>query len=437
MSQRSTAAPDRVVEGGFSPRITPPYLIGVYLAINAIRDAYLVLDGPNCFPAKTPVIEGNHDWFSTLTNVVGLQRCVTTQVAPSTVIFSREVQMLEIVDAITGLEGTGDVFVSARPMAALTGTDYKRVCRVASERTGRRVVFVPARSLQDDWLGGYEETLLAYAKALDLGGAAPDARKVAIVGYLFDRHEGDHLGNLDELRRYFAALDLEVETVWLGGERLDDLARVRSAGTIVSLPHGRKAARHLAQSLGAKLVETCLPFGFEATEEFLRDVARAVDREREAERLIESELQRAVPLLEWVIPHVFQNSQLGFIGNPSHLRGFQDIAALLGANVAFAFLTGGRSHCDLPDGREPPRHLFVDPTQGLLLGFIPRQIQERGLDLIVTSNVGTGLGTTPLMEFGYPSYYTHCLAPRPFLGFTGCVGFIDSMANTIRHERLS
>ncbi|HEY3355147.1 MAG TPA: nitrogenase component 1, partial [Polyangia bacterium] len=364
---------------------------------------------------------------------------VTTRVAPSTVIFSREVMINEMIDSMAGLEGAGGIFLSARPMAAVTGEDYERACRQATARTGKPVMYLPPKSLQSDWLGGYEEVLLACAKGLDLAGAAPDPAKVALVGYLWDRNEGDHLGNVQELRRYLEALGLSLETVWLGGERLDDLGRVRDAGTIVSLPHGRAAARHLAERTGAKLVETCLPFGFEATQQFLREVGAATGRAPAAERLIDAELTRAVPLLEWVIPFVFQNSRLGFIGNPSHLRGFRDIAALVGAQVAFAFLTTGPDHPEVHgghNGQPALAHLAYDPTQEDLLRFVPRQIEERGLDLIVTSNVGTPLGRTPIMEFGFPQYYTHTLVPRPFLGFMGCVAFVETMANTIRHARL-
>ncbi len=40
-----------------------------------------------------------------------------------------------------------------------------------------------------------------------------------------------------------------------------------------------------------------------------------------------------------------------------------------------------------------------------------------------------GLAT---VEFGFPSFYTHCLGDRPFLGFRGFLPFVDTLANAVR-----
>ena len=42
------------------------------------------------------------------------------------------------------------------------------------------------------------------------------------------------------------------------------------------------------------------------------------------------------------------------------------------------------------------------------------------------------VGGTPVVELGFPSYFTHALYERPFLGFAGALAFIDSMANELR-----
>ena len=50
----------------FSPRINFPFMHGLYLGINAVRDAYLLVDGPNCSFFKAEHIHGGHDFNSTL-----------------------------------------------------------------------------------------------------------------------------------------------------------------------------------------------------------------------------------------------------------------------------------------------------------------------------------------------------------------------------------
>ncbi|MCX5796971.1 MAG: hypothetical protein NTY77_15875 [Elusimicrobia bacterium] len=429
------AARTPIKEEDYSSVITPPYLLGAYLAINAIPDAVILMDSPPCFPLKTPAIQGNHDWFSTLSTVAGQQRCVTTGAHPDTVVFSRRKVMLSQIETLAKWKGSGGIFVTARPMAACAGEDYPRILREARESTAKKLFFIPAKSLRSSWLGGYEETLLALAQGLDLKAPAPAKDKVAVVGYLFDRHEGDHSGNLAELRRYLGALGLKLETVWLSGQKLADLSRVKNAGLIVSLPYGRKAARVLAERLKVPLVETCLPFGFSATEQFLRDVGKASGRQAKAERLIEAELSRTAPLLEWVIPFVFQDAAIGFVGDPNHLAGLKDIARMLGARLSFAFLTGLASQWPRSEAVEDPVPEF-DPKQKAVLKRLAQEQHEAGLDLLVACNIGTRLPRMPVCEFGYPSYFTHALAPYPFLGFNGCVAFVNSMANTIRHAQL-
>ena len=57
-------------EEDFSMRVAYPYLLGVYLGVNALRDAFLVVEGPDCSYMKTQYIQGNHDWLSTLSSVM-------------------------------------------------------------------------------------------------------------------------------------------------------------------------------------------------------------------------------------------------------------------------------------------------------------------------------------------------------------------------------
>jgi nitrogenase molybdenum-iron protein alpha/beta subunit len=40
------------------------------------------------------------------------------------------------------------------------------------------------------------------------------------------------------------------------------------------------------------------------------------------------------------------------------------------------------------------------------------------------------------MEFGFPSHFFHCLAPRSFLGFRGFLHFVDRMAEHLMAARM-
>lgn len=432
-----TQSPAEQDKPDWSPRITSPYLMGVYLALNAVPDAYLFLDGPSCFPLKSPSIQGNHDWLSELSNVSGHQKCVTTRLHPSTVVFNREKLFLDVLSEMARFEGAGGVFLSARPMAAITSIDYDRVNAMARRHIDKYLMIIPPKSLSSNWLGGYAEAQLAFAKAVNLEGAQPKPGKVAVVGYLWDRNEGDHVGNVRELEHLLAGLDLDLEVVWFSGKTFAELESVKNVSGIISLPYGRKAAKVLGDRLSVPVVEVPVPLGFGGTELFLHEVAKAFGREEQAAALIDRELKQYVPSLEWVIPFVFQNARVGFLGDPHHLGGFADMLQMIGAKLAFAGVTSDRGHCELD--RLPPSvdrsAILFEPTQRFLVDFVPRQIRETGIDLLVSCNVGTKLGNVPITEFGFPSYYTHALAPRPFLGFHGAAALLERMSNTIRYQQ--
>ncbi|MBM4386700.1 MAG: hypothetical protein FJ088_03115, partial [Deltaproteobacteria bacterium] len=286
-----------------------------------------------------------------------------------------------------------------------------------------------------NWLGGYEETLLALARGMDFSKCKPGKKSAAVIGYMFDRGEGDHAGNLMELNRIFDSLGVKIETVWLSGQNYEDLLKVKKAGTIISLPYGRKAAKYIADKMKVPLIETCLPFGFEASGKFIRDAAAAFGKEKKAESLINRELSEAVPKLEWVVPFAFQNSRVGFIGDPNHLDGFLDIAGMLGSRVGFAMLTADRGHYENGSANLPENVVF-EPGVQTLLRNVGREISENGVDLVVASDVSTKLGNTALMEFGFPSYFSHRFVNRPFLFHKGCLAFVESMYNSIRQFEL-
>ena len=232
-------------EEDFSMRVAFPYLLGVYLGVNAIRDAFLVVEGPDCSYMKAQYVQGNHDWLSTLTSVSGYHRIANTALHPSMMTDSREAPLREMLGRVAVRPATGGTLLTTMPMATITGADYDRLCRDVARETGKDVVHVPGLSMSGDWLDGYDRTLRSLARGIDLSGGTPGPRRVAIVGYLWDRNEADHTANLRVLREMCEAVDLELTGVWLSGGSFSDLRSVRDAGTILSLTYCRAAARLL------------------------------------------------------------------------------------------------------------------------------------------------------------------------------------------------
>lgn len=416
----------------FTQRVTFTYMIGVYLAVNAISDLFILVEGPDCSYMKTQYVQGNHDWMSTLTSVSGMHRVANTALHPAHMAGSREEGVQDALLRIARHPEVPAVALTSMPMAFITGADYERLTRFVHDETGKTAIHIPGKSLSGDWLDGYAETLLSLAAQLDISAGRRDDRKVGIVGYLFDRNEEDHTANLRELRRIFDALDLELVSVWLDGSPFENLAAIRDAGTIVSLPYGRKAAKRLARRTGARLVTMPLPFGLAASEQFVRTLGELSGRTREAEAFIDQELSRVVPKLEWLIPFLFQNRNVGFIGEPHVLPGLAEMITMLGGELIYGIITNRALHTRGLEDQVNGTTLLVYPKMKEMMRFVTKQAIERELHLLVTNNVGIMGAHGAILEFGFPSAFRHALYDRPFLSFAGALAFIDSMANALR-----
>lgn len=443
-------------DADLSIRATFPRSIGVSLAINAVPDAYLLIDAPHCAYRRLTYIQGNHDLESTLSLFPGLPRVTNTELTPLRLVTKRDEELVDCLRALAGAPHAAVVLVDAQAMAAITAVDYGRLCRVVSDETGVPVLPVPHRSITSDYLTGYASVLEALAAGLPLE-PKPSGRgsRVALVGYFHDRNEADHRANLKELHRTFEALDLELVAVWLSGRPTRELRRVAEADLILSLPYGRRAARVLARRLGCEHVPVDLPFGLSSSIRFVLTLGAVTGREDAARRFIERELHHVLPKLEWLVPFALTHRRLGYIGDPHLYRGVREIAALVGCTVRLAAFTNlaqpagaaevparevshelpedlralldpGIDHPDL----DPP--ILEYPAVRTLHETLEEMGRNQEIDLLVTNSFGFLTRRMGVLELGFPSYHTHVLYERPYLGFPGFLAFVERMTNSIR-----
>ncbi|MBI4678659.1 MAG: hypothetical protein HY748_13860 [Elusimicrobia bacterium] len=413
-------------------RIDPPYLHGAFLALNAVSDAFFLGDGPDCIRAKAEQIHGRHDLFSTLLSCKGEHRIHYTGVDVFKVAANIEGQIVAGLRRIAARPRCAAVFMGSIPMCTIVGTDYDRILREVFPGGSKPAFLIPPQTgLSGDWLDGYAAVLAAMAEGMDLSGGRPGPEKTAVIGYLMGRNEGDHKGNVAELERMLKALGLDPTSIWLSGSSYEALRQARHAGTIVSLPHGRKAAQVLAERLGVKLVEADLPFGLEASRRFVERLGRELDREAQARKFVEAELAGAAPRLGWVSPPL-KGRRLAYAGDPHYAPGFAEMVEGSGGEVFGMILTGAPRH--LPEGARsrlaarprtafaPLQHEVADVWFGL---------RKKDADLLVGTTMAVEFirPETQWLEFGYPSDYTHFLRNEPFLGFRGGLGFLSRLAN--------
>ena len=411
----------------FTPRRDFPYVHGIFLAVNAISDARILVDGPNCAFFKAEHIAMTHDMRSTLLDVGGVHRVANPDLCADRMAIDHDERFVALLSRLARTEGTGVILVAALPMASVTGPDYEGLAAQIGESVAP-ILILPRRSLDRVWLDGYEDTLSALASALPLPEVRSEPNKVALIGHIYDRNEADQKASVTEMRRLLSALGLDVTSVWLDGGNVASLARAAEAGLLLALPHGRAAAQALAQRTGAKVVEVPIPFGLYATDSFVMAAGEAAGREREARAAVEAGHAEVAPWLEWLIPRRFLFKRLGFAGDPWMMPGFVNIADTLGASVSTLV-----AYCRPLDHFTDECPLPVEPLWEPRVGEVPAQDLVRGIDLFVCNSallreIG---GLVRAVEFGYPSYGYHCCFDAPFLGYRGLLAFADRLSNAI------
>ncbi|MBW2457929.1 MAG: hypothetical protein JRI68_25715, partial [Deltaproteobacteria bacterium] len=143
-----------------------PFLVGVYLATNAIADAVTIVDGPDCAFFKAEFIHGKHDFQSTLLDVTGKHRILPSQVTTDDLATSRGRRATDLARRAAAKPETTLVLVTAMPLVTITGAAPEGLVRELQPELDTDLVAIPGRSLQGDWLSGYEDTLTALAKRL-------------------------------------------------------------------------------------------------------------------------------------------------------------------------------------------------------------------------------------------------------------------------------
>jgi nitrogenase molybdenum-iron protein alpha/beta subunit len=231
-----------------------------------------------------------------------------------------------------------------------------------------------------------------------------------------------------------SSIDLRLVSVWLNGGHFDDLKKIKNAGLIISLPYARKAAAVLAKRLDVPIVETDLPFGIEGTRKWLETVAEYTGKNAECESFIDKRLYECIPRLEWTINYYFLQRKMIYMGDPHLLKGIIGMTGELGMTVRNAVITCKKKHCAGLDSCISTDSIFIDPRLNTLRKKLQELYENERIHLLVGPSDAINLTGSWIayLEFGYPSYFTHALYQRPFLGFSWAMSFIERMANEMR-----
>jgi nitrogenase molybdenum-iron protein alpha/beta subunit len=421
------------IQSSYHIPFTYPFNDGVLLAANAISDLGLIFDGLDCLLLKSERIYNNHDWQSSLLNI-DKHRVVNTLSSLSELAMGEAKNIRRLIADMQSQAHINGLMVSASSKVVLTDPDYDAI-QSDSDAT------VPFFSLKtgdfrDDWLSGYAAATLEIARKLPLDtNCTPKPRSVAIIGYLMDRLEGDHRGNIEEIRELLAGLDLDCCSIWLSGGSLDELAAVAQAETILSMPYAREAANHLSARLGRPLVELSLPIGLDATARWLRILGKHFNRAEAAERLITEGERSALTAVKSAVEPWLQGKRYIMVADPFLIAAASESLAVFGMEPIHLFATTTRSKEELIELNLPDVPLDVDPTSQGIRHFLENCGPE-DLDLIITCTqqyAATFRKRFPTVEFGVPCFFSHDFVSRPFMGYNGVTGMIERIVSRMTY----
>jgi nitrogenase molybdenum-iron protein alpha/beta subunit len=325
-------------------------------------------------------------------------------------------------------------------MCVVTGMQYDLAIRGLPQSLRKKIALLSAPPIgEGDWLFGFDQTLAALVGTLDLRGAKRrPANNVALVGAFPHRMEMDEISNIAELVELLEDMGLNVVSVWPSGAPWEQLERVSQASAIISLPYGRVTARLLAERLGAELIETELPFGLSATRRWISGIGRVLGKRLRSERVVSERLKSVVPNLKWAVQSFMTGRRIVCAGDPHILPGLVEMLSEFGCVVPLAVVVA-----ESRAGRQPvplaAAETMYEPGTMTLKGKLRSMQAESKIDILIANSEICALAdsSTPILEFGFPSYYSHALARVPYLGFAGAAAWVERVVRVAAQTRLT
>jgi len=422
--------PERVPRG---LRWNLPYLNGVYVAVGAVSDLRLVVDGPYCVVQKAE-LHMAHDPASGLVRADGVGRIGHTdlqlnQNVAYRVTVDRGRDIVQVLVETSRLPDTGLVLLTSMDFHQIVAAPLERYRRAAEKEAGAPIALLPARSLEADWLQGYAAVLERVAQVAPLPPRAPEPGGVAVVGPLFDRRAGDVFGNQREVSRLLEGLGLRAVAVWPDGGPIARIAAAAKAELIVSLPYAREAARVLANRLETPLIEAPLPLGIRDTVAFVQAIAAASGRDAAARDFLARELRSLDARVRSPAYRYLAGRRVLVEAEPHIAAGLLGLANELGLEVAGLVVMGSRDSAEARATRllddvgasfEPLRTPW--PAAG------PDPDPPADADVVVAPTLYPRRpGPATWVSFGYPNFLSHPIRETPYLGFEGVVWWVERL----------
>ncbi|WDN87581.1 hypothetical protein BuS5_00549 [Desulfosarcina sp. BuS5] len=263
------------------PEIIPDGFTGAIMAIEGIKDAAVLLNGPTgckfyhgaVADCQLPRVDSLDPLYYSEEFYFGQPRVPATYLDDHDYVFGAT-DKLEKILPVVAQKGHSLVAVVNSPGAALIGDDLERFIA----RAGLPVpcIAIESAGFSDSFATGFQRAVIQALELLNPQPAGVEQKSVNLVGLsIFHRH---WQGNLDELCYLLKLCGIKVVTALCAGSRVEELQNLGSAeyNLVVHGEFADQITRFLKERFGQESIipENGAPLGFDATEAWIRKVCR-------------------------------------------------------------------------------------------------------------------------------------------------------------------
>lgn len=334
---------------------------------------------------------------------------------------------------------------------ALAGEDLEDKVTVAAQDVPCPVWHVKAPGYDPDLYLGYAKLVLQVVSTTPWSTPPDRPDAVTILGYPFDRYEGDHEGNLKQMEGLLKLAGLEMGPVLLSGKPLAELQQAHRCAHAVALPYLGPVRKKVARKMkGRDLIDADLPMGLAATTRWVRTIAEAAGRwtPRLAQRLAQREAY-ALAQVDTMLDR-WRSQSVVVVAEPPLAAGLCGLLLELGFHVELVGLRGSTLggaqafHAAMArDGHalDETCEVLDDPSLATLRDRFAALSEAGRFDGLFGSAVDVNVLTTlaprtharghvagrlePIgpfvVEIGFPCRDFHAMMPMPWLGYGGAV----------------
>jgi len=393
----------------YSPLFGSPFLVWVFMWVNAIDDVALYVDWPDCNFYRVDMLYKTHDLWSTLKKPSIDTRLYFSWVMPNKMITWYDDKIEHKLKFIEKNDSFKMWIITSMPVTSLLWIQYNSIFSDFK----KPFIYVPSYTdkFRIDW---YNILLKELSKNVELNTTKEKKKNnISLIWYLFDRNEWDCLWNINEIKRLLNALWVTINTIWLNGWSYDSLSEVENSELIVSLPYWKYASKTLSKRLWIDFIETSIPFGLINTIKFIEQIwLKLWIEESLIKDLIKNEITDLNKKKNILNNNIFEAKKLVYAWDPFLEEWIKDICN-------FLWLIHIKSY----------NYMWWKDWD-------KNDFKDNKLDIVVwNSDFDIEWLNYEKMEFGFPSYNKHYISERPYMWFLWLTNFIEDLYNQLANKK--